>query len=121
MLTVVIDEDMPRSTASVLASIGFMVLDIRDCGLRGESDEEIFRFAQEKRAVLISGDHGFANLLRFPLGSHSGIIIAHFPNEMPSDLLNEQIASLLKALTESDFPGNLIILEPGRVRIRRKM
>jgi hypothetical protein len=58
--------------------------------------------------------------LRFPLGSLCGIIIAHFPNEMPCDLLNEQIAASLQALSESDFPGNLIILEPGRVRIRRK-
>jgi hypothetical protein len=33
----VIDEDMPRSTAKVLKSRGYEVLDVRDYGLRGSS------------------------------------------------------------------------------------
>jgi len=34
MLKFVIDEDMPRSTAKVLKSRGYEVLDVRDCGLK---------------------------------------------------------------------------------------
>lgn len=37
MLKFVIDEDMPRSTAIVLRSKGYDVLDARDCGIRGKS------------------------------------------------------------------------------------
>lgn len=47
MLKFVIDEDVPRSTATILKSKGYEVLDVRDCGLRGKSDDEIFKFAQE--------------------------------------------------------------------------
>lgn len=120
MLKLVIDEDMPRSTARTLKAKGFEALDVRDCGLRGQSDEEVFKFAQREKAIILTGDMGFANLLRYPVGSHVGIVIAHFPNEMSTSELNGQITKAFSNLTETDFKGNLIILEPGRIRIRRK-
>lgn len=120
MLKFVIDEDMPRSTARIPKARGYEVLDVRDCGLRGKSDEEVFKFAQKEKAIILTGDLGFGNLLRFPIGNHSGIIIVHYPNEISTFQLNNQIAKAFDTLTETDFKGNLIILEPGKVRIRRK-
>jgi len=63
----VIDEDLPRSTAKILSANGFEVYDIRDHGLRGGEDEAIFAFAQEQKAVLITGDLGFGNQLKYPV------------------------------------------------------
>ncbi|MBM4272824.1 MAG: hypothetical protein FJ139_11815 [Deltaproteobacteria bacterium] len=120
MLKFVIDEDMPRSTARVLKANGFNTIDVRDYGLRGKSDEEIFAFAQENNAVLVTGDLGFGNLLHFPVGSHAGIFITHFPNEISPSELNSQILKAFTTLREDDFKRNLIILEPGKLRIRRK-
>jgi len=119
MLKFVIDEDMPRSTARVLKANNFDALDVRDYGLRGKDDYEIFGFAQENKAILLTGDLGFGNLLHFPLGSHSGIVIAHFPNELSTSELNNQILKAFKNHEENDFQGNLIILEPDKLRIRR--
>jgi predicted nuclease of predicted toxin-antitoxin system len=115
-----IDEDMPRSTAKILKSNGFEAFDVRDYGLRGKNDEEVFKFAQINKAVLLTGDLGFGNLLHFPVGTHSGIFIAHFPNEISSRELNDQIIKAVISLKEDEFYGNLIILEPGKLRIRRK-
>jgi predicted nuclease of predicted toxin-antitoxin system len=120
MLKFLIDEDIPRSTAKVLRDRGYEVLDVRDCGLRGDSDEEVFKFAQKEKAVILSGDLGFGNLLHFPVGRHSGIVVAHFPNEISSSELNNQLVKSFDTLTEKDFNRNLIILEPGKIRIRRK-
>ena len=39
-----IDEDMPRSLAKVLRAKGFEVLDVRDCGLRGRSDDVTMKY-----------------------------------------------------------------------------
>jgi predicted nuclease of predicted toxin-antitoxin system len=116
----IIDEDMPRSTARVLRTEGYEALDVRDLGLRGESDDRIFKFAQKEKTIILTGDLGFGNLLHFPVGSHSGIVIAHFPSELSTSELNNQIIKAFKTLTEIDFKGNLIILEPGKIRIRRK-
>ena len=117
----VIDEDMPRSTAKVLRDSGYEVKDIRDYGLRGVDDEEVYQFTQNDQAVLITGDKDFGNILRFSIGSHFGIVIAHFPNEMTTNEVNRQLVERFRDFTEVDFKGNLIIVEPGRVRIRRKM
>ncbi|MFQ5964320.1 MAG: DUF5615 family PIN-like protein [Candidatus Scalinduaceae bacterium] len=115
----VVDEDMPRSTGRMLQAEGYNALDIRDYGLRGAKDDEIYKFAQEEKAVLLTGDKGFGNLLKFPLGSHFGILIAHFPDEISTVELNRQLLSDIATLKEDDFFGNLIMIEPGRIRIKR--
>ena len=115
----VIDEDMPRSTSKILREHGYDVKDIRDHGLRGSTDQAVYQFAQNQQAVLITGDLGFGNILHFPIGSHFGIVIVHFPNEITTSEINHQIIGRFRDLTEEDFKGNLIIVEPGKVRIRR--
>jgi predicted nuclease of predicted toxin-antitoxin system len=119
VVTIVVDEDMHRSVAEPLEQLGHRVFDVRDCGLRGASDKEIFAFAQKQGAALLTGDLGFANILTFPLGSHHGIIVSRFPNELPTWRINEEILHGLKSIKDEEIKGNLIIIEPGRVRIRR--
>ena len=116
----VIDEDMPRSTGPALAARGYLVKDIRDFGLRGADDEIVFRFAQEHRAVLLTGDLGFSNPIRFPLGGHCGIVIARFPNEISTVEVNRQLLDQLTTLTDGEYSGHVIVVEVGRVRIRRE-
>jgi predicted nuclease of predicted toxin-antitoxin system len=119
MVRFVIDEDMPRSTGVALSSEGYEVKDVRDHGYRGLGDEEIYTFAQREKAVLLTGDLGFSNILRFPLGQHFGIVVARFPNEMAPREINREIVTSLRDLGENEFKGNLVILEPGRIRIKR--
>jgi len=115
----VVDEDMPRSTGRILKKQGYEVKDVRDYGLRGAKDEEIFEFAQREKAVILTGDRGFGNILRFPLGNHFGIIVANFPNEMLTKEINRLLLEEFKHLSEDDFKGNLIIIEPDKIRIRK--
>ena len=116
----VIDEDMPRSTGTILKEHGYDIKDVRDYGFRGAEDEEIYEFAQREKAVILTGDRDFGNILRFPLGNHFGIVIAHFPNEMLTVEINRQLLERFKDLSEGDFKRNLIIIEPWKIRIRRK-
>lgn len=118
-MNAVIDEDLPRSFTAVLSALGFTSLDVRNHGLRGHSDEEIFAFAQKTKAVLFSADRGFSNILAFPPGTHHGIVVLRFPNEMSVNTINEAVKSLLENLAFTDYRGNLIILSPEKLRIRR--
>jgi hypothetical protein len=59
-------------------------------------------------------------MLKIFIGRHSGVVIAHFPNEISTPELNNKIIKAFDTLTEKDFNRNLIILEPGKIRIRRK-
>lgn len=114
----VIDEDVARSTARVLAAQGFVVKDIRDFGLRGASDEAIYRFVLDNRAVLVTADLGFANPLRFPLGHRFGVVILRFPNEVATLEINRQVIEQISKLREEDYISSVIVIEPGRMRIR---
>lgn len=116
----VVDEDLPRSTARLLREKGFEVYDIRDHGLRGQDDDAILAFAQQQQAILITGDLGFGNQLKYPVASHEGIVVAHFPNEISTSELNDQILGALAVLTEDDLRKSLTILEPGKVRSRTR-
>ena len=116
----VIDEDMPRSTGKILKQRGYDVRDIRDYGLRGVEDEEIYEFAQREKAAILTGDRGFDNILRFSPGKHFGIVVTHFPHEMLTMEINRHLIGRFEDLSEEDFKGNLIIIEPGKIRIRRK-
>jgi hypothetical protein len=44
----------------------------------------------------------------------------HFPNEMPTIEVNRHLLQRFDDLLEDDFKGNLIIMEPRKIRIKRK-
>lgn len=94
MADVLVDEDLPRSLAGALQNGGLVAQDVRDIGR-------------------------FGNLLRFPLGSHAGIVIARFPNEVSTAQLVSAIVRAVGGLADDEVVGNLIVVEPGRVRLRR--
>ncbi len=119
MWTFLIDEDMPRSTGPALIEAGHIALDVRDVGLRGHSDSEVFEYAQTHGAVLVTADKGFANTLSFPPGSHAGIIVLRVPNELPTRQVNAELLRALSDLRNEELAGLLIIVEIGRTRLRR--
>lgn len=118
-MNAVIDEDLPRSFALTLSQLGFTPLDIREHNLSGSTDDEVYKFAKNHTAVLFSADLGFSNILSFPLGTHYGICILRFPNEMSVKETNSMVKQLLKKVRIDDYEGNLIILSPGKLRLRR--
>lgn len=119
VLRFVIDEDQPRSIGRLLKKQGREVKDIRDHGLRGAADDKIYQFAQKNKAVLLTSDFGFSNILHYPPKNHQGVVIVHFPNEMTTETVNQEIMKQLREFqNEDDFRGRLIILEPGKVRTR---
>jgi predicted nuclease of predicted toxin-antitoxin system len=115
-----IDEDLPRSLAPRLRSSEMQAEDVRDLGLRGCSDEVILQYASSDERILVTGDTGFGNLLRFPLGSHAGVVIARFPTELPVSETNDLIVRALQQLSEEEISGNLVLIEPNRIRLRRR-
>jgi predicted nuclease of predicted toxin-antitoxin system len=115
-----IDEDMSRSLAIALQQAGYDAVDIRNVGLRGKSDPEVFAYAQTHHRILITEDLGFSNILLFPLGSHAGIIVCRFPSFLPTGQVNQAIIAGLATLHGQDLTGILIIIEQGKIRVRRK-
>jgi predicted nuclease of predicted toxin-antitoxin system len=114
------DEDLPRSLVPQLRAAGIAADDVRDVGLRGRSDDEIFEYAVAHGLTLLTADVGFGNILRFRPGTHAGVVVARFPNELPTATLNQAIVATLRTLSEAEIDGSLVVIEPGRIRLRRK-
>lgn len=95
------DENLPRSLVPYLVAAGIVAEDVRDAGLRGKPDDEVFRYAVSRALALLTADVGFGNILRFPPGTHPGIVVTRFPNEMPTRILNQAILSALRSLSTS--------------------
>jgi len=114
-----IDENLPRALAPALRAAGHHAEDLRDARARGAVDEEVFERARASRLTLVSRDIGFGNIARFPLRTHSGIVLVRFPNSIPARIVTESIVFAITRLSDDDLAGALIVVEPGRVRIRR--
>jgi predicted nuclease of predicted toxin-antitoxin system len=110
---------LPRSLARRLRAAGFDVAEVRDVGLRGQSDETVFIYAQANRFVLLTADVGLGTLLRFPLRTHPGIVVVRFPNEISHEAMNDAILTALENTDHQEMVGHILIIEPRRVRLRR--
>jgi predicted nuclease of predicted toxin-antitoxin system len=119
MLRLLVDEDLPRSLSLALRAAGYDAADIRDEGLRGLPDARIFQFAQERGFAVLTGDVEFGNELVYPPAGHHGVILTRFPNDLPATILVKQIVASLAVVADENLDGAIVVVEPGRVRVRR--
>jgi predicted nuclease of predicted toxin-antitoxin system len=119
MLRLLVDEDLPRSLAPTLRAAGYDAADIRDEGLRGQPDARIFQFAQERGFAVLTGDVEFGNELVYPPAGHRGVVLTRFPNDLPATILVKQIVASLAVVADENLDGAIVVVEPGRVRVRR--
>jgi hypothetical protein len=70
--------------------------------------------------VLITRDLGIGNLRTYPFGTHAGIVLIRFPMGTKHADLNAHIVSVLRLAPDDDLDGNITVIDPNKVRIRRK-
>ena len=117
MARFLIDENLPRQLCSVLLRAGHECEHALDLGLRGRSDEQVLAAAQQLRSILISRDNDFSDVHQISV--HHGIIVVRYPSEVSIERVITDVADLISRLQRGDFAGWLVILEPGRVRMRK--
>jgi predicted nuclease of predicted toxin-antitoxin system len=114
-----IDADLPRSLAETIRKRGHEATDVRDIGLRSAKDPIIARYAREHRLCLITGDYDFANIRNYPPEQYAGLVVLFLPRTATAAYIN-QLADQFLASEDLliQLPGQLAIVEPGRVRLR---
>jgi predicted nuclease of predicted toxin-antitoxin system len=112
-----IDEDVPRSTATALREAGFDAIDVRDIGLRGKQDQIIYDYAQREARVLVTCDLGFASTISFPPQEHHGVIVIRITDAVSIPVFNREVCSAILKISDELF-HHLVIIEIGRVRLR---
>ncbi len=119
MTRFLVDEDLPKSLAVLLTQNGFPTESSRQAGLTSKPDTEVYAYACRAGRALITRDHGFGNVQTFPLGAHPGILIAGYSWKISSKTVCQMILETIQQLAPEEIQGNLVILEAGRVRLKR--
>lgn len=112
-----LDENIGQRGVGLLRAAGHDVMTTTDQDLGGAQDEILFRVCAEEGRVLITLDHDFGQVLRFPPEQSAGLIILEAGARMTPESLFDRLKEFL-AFAEVQSPsGALWIIEPGRVRV----
>jgi predicted nuclease of predicted toxin-antitoxin system len=117
-LNFLIDENIPRSLAAQIATLGFSVLDVRDIGLRGHPDNEVFNAAIKSDAIIITRDRGFSIEKNWPAEFTAGVIFVNLPDDTTGNVINEKLIRLLSQRLPVSLLGAVTIVEPKRALSR---
>ncbi|MBN1105359.1 MAG: DUF5615 family PIN-like protein [Deltaproteobacteria bacterium] len=113
-----IDEDLPRGLAEAVRGVAPDTLTVIEEGLSGILDPGLWETAQRERRFLITGDKAFANIKRYPPGTHSLVLLLR-PDEDGIPQLLGLIQDVLKLGLLESLGGCVAVATPGRVRVRR--
>jgi len=70
-----IDEDLPKSLMAMLLDKGYQAERVFDQGMSGWKDSDLWQAVQNEQRFLITADKGFADIRRYPPGTHTGLML----------------------------------------------
>jgi predicted nuclease of predicted toxin-antitoxin system len=112
-----IDENLPASSAAILAGAGHDVDTVGQERLSGAPDPEVVTAAAAAGRVLVSLDVGLGDIRAYPPGSHAGIVVLRLTDQSAPAV--GKAVSDLAALTNADgLAGAVSVLQRGLLRIR---
>ncbi len=117
-MQLLIDENMPRSLCDELRALGFVVEDVRDIGLRGLPDEEVFRVATLTDAIIVTRDRGFTIERNWPHDFTAGVIFVNLSDDLSAKLINAKVITLLAKRLPVSLLGSITFLESQRALSR---
>jgi predicted nuclease of predicted toxin-antitoxin system len=112
------DENIPARVIRLLREHGHDVATVADEALVGATDSRVGTAAASEDRAVITLDRGFADVRRYPPGTHPGIFVVHARDLRPSVILM-LVATFLAEHTFEDFVGCNVVIEPGALRTRR--
>jgi len=101
----------------VLLAAGRDVVTVREEGLQGISDASLYETCRREHRCLVTLALDFSDVTRFPPESTSGLLVLRPGREITLGVLRHLAERLAVAVHEQPIGGQLLIVEPGRIRI----
>jgi predicted nuclease of predicted toxin-antitoxin system len=117
LISILLDQGLPRSAASLLRDEGWDVLHTGDIGLSRSTDRQILEFARNEQRVIITLDSDFHTILALTNASTPSVIRIRLEGLRGPDL-----ALLIKRIWSRVEPqvkkGAMVIVTESGIRIR---
>lgn len=112
-----LDENLPVELVAELERRGHDVDSVAGEGLTGEPDPRIVAAAAADRRVLLTLDKGLASILRYPPGSHAGVVLLRPASAGRRTALAFALRHLPRVESE-DLSGRITVVTETAIRTR---
>lgn len=122
MLRFLLNANISHETAEFLKSLGYDAKTVAQFGLERAEDIEIAKKAAKEKRILITLDLDFGEIFYFSIKEKIWIIVLKLRNQTVESV-NKTLNWLLKTkiLVKKKYQNTLVIIEEGKIRVRRKI
>ena len=114
-----LDENFPRPAVFQLESLGHDAVHALEIFPPGTSDDLLFAYAQDERAIFVSTDKDFFHTIPWGFEQHCGAIVITLRKPNRDDLLR-RLADALTALGERKLDNSVWLVTEARIYSRQK-
>lgn len=115
-----IDQCVPRSVSKSLQDAGHMVELLRPHLPINAKDPDVIKCAQKLKAVLITLNGDFSDIINYPPANFGGIValqVRNHPEALPAIVM--RLLTYLREHSKAEhWAGKLFLVEAHRIRIR---
>ncbi len=115
-----IDEQLSQLIKKPLIEAGYEDTTVYDQGLSGKLDDELWPIVQNHKQFLLTADKEFADIYKFPPGSHNGVLLLRSKKGSILSYI-KILKAVLNQYSLEDLLGNTVVATPGKIRIREEM
>ena len=113
-----LDENIPHTVRRRLASLGLDADTVRDEGLGGRRDADVWAAAQTERRFLVTQDLDFSDRRRFAPGTHCGLLLVRLPDS-EQWRIGDYVTAWLSSPDAATWARCFVVATPTKVRVRR--
>jgi predicted nuclease of predicted toxin-antitoxin system len=93
-----VDENLPARLTAILRAEGWEAEHAYDVGLRNHPDTDVFAYARQAHAALVTQDHDLErDTVHFPK-PHAGVVVVELPQDWPRDHKLLRILAALRGI-----------------------
>lgn len=93
------------------------MVSVREAGLSGASDDEIYEIAVKRKLVILTMDKDFSRMLRFPPERCGGIIVVKIYRLRVNET-TKCFSGYFKELDDKKIAGKLVVITQDGIRVR---
>lgn len=112
-----LDENLGNRTLHAFSERGYDVHTVKQEGLAGCADQDLFEICRREGRCLVTLDLDFSNVLRSPPRLSSGIVVLRGPKNPAPEDLESMVNRFLDSLRKHPIDRQLWIVEQHRIRV----